>query len=65
MVTRYDAVLAAIPLVLVGGILGGPLLRDLSAATPLSATLAQFPMIVASVVASGLIGHEIARFPTS
>lgn len=64
MATRYDAVLAAIPLVLVGGFLGEPLLSVLPAALPLSATLAQFPMIVASVVACGLIGHEIVRFPT-
>ena len=63
MATRYDAVLAAIPLVLVGGFLGGPLLSALPAALPLSATLARFPMIVASAVACGLIGHEIARFP--
>lgn len=64
MVSRYDAVLAAIPLVLVAGVLGGSLIHDLSETTPLSATFAQFPMIVASVVACGLIGHEIVRFPT-
>lgn len=61
MASRYDAVLAAIPVVLAGGLVGRSAVESPSAVAPLSATMEQFPLLLAGVVAWLLVGRELVR----
>ncbi|NHN47562.1 hypothetical protein G9464_08125 [Halostella sp. JP-L12] len=64
MVTRYDAVLAAIPMVAFGGVLLEAAARAADAATGMGGSIAELPLWVAGFLAAlCLIAHEILTLP--
>lgn len=67
MPTRYDAVLAAIPLLALGGLALDRLAHATESLVGVGGAVAALPLTVAGLVAAlALIGHEVlARPPTA
>lgn len=66
MVSRYDAVLMAIPVAVAVGVGGDYLAGQLPAAVPLTTLFEQLPMTVLGLgVALMLIGHELTNPPVN
>jgi len=64
MVTRHDAVLAAIPAVAAGGVLLDVGVRALGATAGLGGSLATLPLwVVGFLAALALIAHAMLTFP--
>ncbi|WP_135822628.1 hypothetical protein [Halostella litorea] len=64
MVTRYDAVLAAIPAVAVTGVVLHAGVRALDSTVGLTGSPAQYPLWIGGFLAAlALIAHEMVTFP--
>ena len=64
MVTRYDAVLAALPLLAASGLVARSLAGALESVAGVGGAAAQFPLVVAGLVAAAaLVGHELLVAP--
>ena len=64
MATRYDAVLAAIPVVAVSGVLLEAAARTATAATGMGGSVAELPLWIAGFLAAlCIITHEILTLP--
>ncbi|WP_121821509.1 hypothetical protein [Halostella salina] len=64
MVTRYDAVLAAIPVVAATGVVLHAAVRALDTTVGLAGSPGEFPLWTGGFLAAlALIAHEMATFP--